>query len=318
MILLCLFVACFGVAAYAKNVPVPRVSQGYLVDLATAPWHVGLYRKTASSHKQICGGTIIAKRVVITAAHCVTKDRHIVLPASQFAVAAGKIYRLWNDIHDVDAQKSDVKEIKVPPRYQGAVTNYQHDIALLLLTAHFNYTDHVKPACLNFDPEFDEKQLQEGQWGKVVGWGLTGKNSRKSEVLQGATLQYITIDKCIEQCPAGFRSLITGDKICAGYKNGTAVCRGDSGGGLVLPEVVDGIEWYFLRGVISTSPTSAGLCNIYTWSTFTHLLQHEHFVKSVLPDVEKTCGIFGGIRLPRLVDSNQRSENCKCVCTSGT
>lgn len=45
---------------------------------------------------------------LFTAAHCFWSDVDKQLPASLFAVAAGKLYRPWNSPKDVDAQKSDV------------------------------------------------------------------------------------------------------------------------------------------------------------------------------------------------------------------
>ncbi|KAG6465544.1 hypothetical protein O3G_MSEX015218, partial [Manduca sexta] len=230
-----------------------------------------------------------------TAAHCLTQDR-MKPKASLFAVAAGKIFRSWDDPNDVEAQKSDVDAIEIPPRYQGHVGNFQEDIAILFLNKAFTYNEFVRPACLNFNPDYDKNQL-EGNMGSIVGWGLTGENSLPSEVLQAAELPIVPIDKCIEESPVSFRSAITGDKICAGYTNGTAVCHGDSGGGLTIPGMVKCANVdppcfelnMFLHGVTSTAPTSDKSCNIYTWATFTHLLRHEHFVKAHVPDIEKSC-----------------------------
>ncbi|KAG6460407.1 hypothetical protein O3G_MSEX011969 [Manduca sexta] len=309
-----LLVMYFVFGAYAGRTYGPKISKGYRIHMSMAPWHAGLYTKTSTPYKQICGGTVIAKNVVVTAAHCVTVDR-VVLPASQFAVGAGKVYRPWNDTHDVGAQKSDVKDIKVPPRYQGVVTNFQHDIALLILTTEFTYNEHVKPACLNFDAVHDAEQLREGQSGKVMGWDLTGENSAASQVLQGATLPNVAIDKCIDQSPVSFRSFITGDKICAGYNNGTAVCRGDSGGGLIFTAIMNSQLATILRGIVSTSPATENLCNIYTWATFTHLLPHEHFVKAFVPNVEEGCGTpANGVIGTRSSLVLGRNYNCPCTC----
>ncbi|XP_037299565.1 transmembrane protease serine 12 [Manduca sexta] len=244
---------------------------------------------------QICGGTIIAKNVVLTAAHCLTRDR-TKPKASLFAVAAGKVYRPWNAPNDVGAQKSNVYAIEIPPRYQGPVGNFQEDIALLFLNKALRYNEFVRPACLNFNPDYDKTQLEKNV-GSIVGWGLTGENSLPSQVLQAAELPIVPIEKCLEESPVSFRSSITGDKFCAGHTNGTAVCRGDSGGGLTIPGIVKRANvdppcfelHVFLRGVTSTSPTSDNSCNVYTWATFTHLLRHEHFVKAHVPDIEESC-----------------------------
>ncbi|KOB69380.1 Pattern recognition serine proteinase [Operophtera brumata] len=59
----------------------------------------------------------------------------------------------------------------------------------------------------------------------------------------------------------------------------TALCRGDSGGGLVFSSSTMGIERYYLRGVVSTAPTSDDLCNTASYTTFTQLTKHEQFIK---------------------------------------
>ncbi|KAG6460413.1 hypothetical protein O3G_MSEX011968 [Manduca sexta] len=220
MRLLCLLcVTCFGFgASETDNSTLKGIQGGYHTDPMNAPWHVGLY-KVGKIYKQICGGTIIASNVVVTAAHCVSKDDKV-WPASEFAVGAGKIYRAWDNFNDVGAQKSNVREIKLPPRYQGVVANYQEDIALLILVDAFVYTNFVQPACVSFNAHFDTLQLREGQLGKVVGWGLSGLKSKMSRLLRGATLPCVAIENCISQSPQSFKSYITGDKICAGYQNG--------------------------------------------------------------------------------------------------
>ncbi|KOB71758.1 Hemolymph protein 14, partial [Operophtera brumata] len=82
-----------------------RVRRGVL------PWHAGIYTKTVQrnttlyEYQQVCGGTLISSKVVISAAHCFWTALEKQLPASQFAVAVGKLYRPWGDPVD-QAQKS--------------------------------------------------------------------------------------------------------------------------------------------------------------------------------------------------------------------
>ncbi|KAG6465542.1 hypothetical protein O3G_MSEX015217 [Manduca sexta] len=307
---------CFSDQAIKVPDILPIMSGGFRVKTPdTYPWHAGLYTKTTKPYMQICGGTIVSKRAVISAAHCFTLDRHIP-PASQYAVGAGKIYRPWNNLQDSTRQHSDVLDIKIPPRYQGSVANFQDDIAVVILVKELITHAFVSPACVNFDPDLREAQLSEGQLGKIVGWGLTGENSPASQVLQGATLPIVSIETCIEESPVGFRSSITGDKICAGYDNGTAVCRGDSGGGLVFQAKWQLLELAFLRGVVSTSPTTENMCNTHTWATFTDIHKHESFLKSVLPDIEKSCQLPPNNNFDRIELSGtiQRTQHCRCSC----
>ncbi|XP_075989031.1 modular serine protease-like [Anticarsia gemmatalis] len=255
---------------------------GKLAKRGELPWHVGIYRKTTNPYMQICGGSLVSNKVVISAAHCFWNDVSKALPASAFAVAIGKLYRPWNNDRDVDAQKSDVQEIRLPPLFQGSAANFQEDIAVLVLVTPFVYMTYVRPVCLNFDTNFDRRQLQQGKNGKVAGWGLTAANGNASQVLRVVDMPYINVDTCINTLPPAFREYITGDKFCAGYTNGTALCKGDSGGGLAFADTELGIERYYLRGVVSTAPSNENKCNVDTYTTFTKITKHEDFIKEFL------------------------------------
>lgn len=61
---------------------------------------------------------------------------------------------------------------------------------------------------------------------------------------------------------------------------GTALCKGDSGGGLVFPEIEDGFYRYYLRGIVSTAPKNDHVCNANVYTTFTEIVRHAYFIKS--------------------------------------
>lgn len=250
------------------------------------PWHAGIYRKTSTPYMQICGGSLVSTTVVISAAHCFWSNLNQQLPTTDYAVAVGKIYRPWNNPKDLDVQKSDVRDIKIPIRFQGRTANFQEDIAIVILATRIEYRTYVRPACLDFDISFERQQLQDGKPGKVAGWGLTSENGNASQILKVVDLPYIDIDRCIGMAPPGFREYINGDKICAGDGEGKALCKGDSGGGLAFSTYDKGVERYYLRGIVSTASTNENLCNTNTFTTFTQVSKHEHFIKQYLHVVQ--------------------------------
>ncbi|CAG4958052.1 unnamed protein product [Colias eurytheme] len=261
---------------------VQLVIDGWAAKRGELPWHTGIYSKRTTPYKQICGGSLVSSTLVISAAHCFWDDLTKKQPAQKYAIAIGKLYRPWDEPKDVDAQKSDVKSIEIPPRFQGAAANFQEDIAVLILTTSIQYKTYVRPVCLSFDYEFDKTQLTVGKMGKVAGWGLTGENGLASPTLQVVNFPFVDINTCIANSPPGFREYINSDKFCAGYLNGTTLCKGDSGGGLAFPDREMGVERYFLRGIVSTAPTDDNLCNAHTYVTFTQVIKHEHFIKAFL------------------------------------
>jgi secreted trypsin-like serine protease len=87
---------------------------------------------------------------------------------------------------------------------------------------------------------------------QVVGFGSTGNIGNETILpseLQQADLPVLSYEKCFQTGNSlTFSSnLIPGENFCAGYKNGTTTCKGDSGGSFSIR--VDG-RW-FLRGITS-------------------------------------------------------------------
>ncbi|KAJ0169885.1 hypothetical protein K1T71_014491 [Dendrolimus kikuchii] len=256
---------------------------GKLAKRGELPWHAGIYTKTTRPYMQICGGSLVSTTVVISAAHCfwLEEDGQAgALTADLFAVALGKIYRPWNDPVDSGAQKFDVKELKLPTKFRGNQANFQEDIALVTLSAEVELQTYIRPVCLSFEPYFNQRQLKDGNLGKVAGWGLTSEDGGASPILKVVELPYVDTVQCQEQIPGNFIEYITSDKICAGYNNGTALCKGDSGGGLVFPALEHtGVTRYYLRGIVSTAPKDQVACNAFTLTTFTEIMKHEFFIR---------------------------------------
>lgn len=249
------------------------------------PWHAGIYDKLSQPYMQVCGGSIISNKLIISAAHCFWQNRSP-LPESQFSVAVGKLYRPWDDPVD-DAQKSDVKKIHIPPRFRGLDSNFQDDIAVVVVSHAFEYRSFVRPVCLSFDTIFEKQQLQPINKGKVSGWGLISANGKAAPTLQVVELPYVDINTCLDNSPSVFVQYITSDKICAGTRQpNTALCHGDSGGGLVFPATEGYIERYYLRGIVSIAPADEGsnACNTAVYTGFTRIQQHEHFIVPFLTD----------------------------------
>ena len=109
------------------------------------------------------------------------------------------------------------------------------------LASEVKYGEYIRPICylirgLNAVPP-------PGTYGKVPGYGYT-ENHEISETLQYANFPVIHPDVCARS----FRKPPPLKTFCAGYKNGTSVCQGDSGSGMVFPESSSGVvEKYVLK-----------------------------------------------------------------------
>ncbi|GBP75789.1 Transmembrane protease serine 12 [Eumeta japonica] len=205
---------------------------------------------------------------------------HISKLAKRLSSAAYAVKKMRN-LSDVETGRL-VNDIVIPKRFRGVQTNFQDDIAIVYLSKPFDFNEYVRPVCVDFDLKLDRTQLTAGNLGKIAGWGFIDEDGHTSPELQVVRLPYVEIDQCIANSSPDFRAYITSDKICAGHTNGTALCKGDSGGGLVFVKEEGPLRRHYLRGVASTAANNDKKCNTHAVPTFTHILAHEHFIKDHL------------------------------------
>uniref|UniRef100_A0A2I2Y6Z0 Atrial natriuretic peptide-converting enzyme n=1 Tax=Gorilla gorilla gorilla TaxID=9595 RepID=A0A2I2Y6Z0_GORGO len=177
------------------------------------PWQCSL-QSEPSGH--ICGCVLIAKKWVLTVAHCFEGREN----AAVWKVVLG-INNL--DHPSVFMQTRFVKTIILHPRYSRAVVDY--DISIVELSEDINETGYVRPVCL---PNL-EQWLQPDTYCYITGWGHMG--NKMPFKLQEGEVRIISLEHCQSYFDV---KTITTRMICAGYESGTVdSCMGDSGGPLV-------------------------------------------------------------------------------------
>uniref|UniRef100_A0A6P4F8K6 Serine protease persephone n=1 Tax=Drosophila rhopaloa TaxID=1041015 RepID=A0A6P4F8K6_DRORH len=218
-----------------------------------------------------CGGSLIASRFVLTAAHCV----NINMPAF---VRLGAV----NIEHPVQQyQDIPVRNVSIHPQYVGGKYN---DIAILELFEDVVENDNVRPACLHTDPEDPPTQSKLF----VAGWGVLNVTTReRSKILLRARLDLVGLDQCnisYAEQPGSIRVLKQGvidSLLCAiDHKQMADACQGDSGGPLILEHnVQDGI--YTIMGIIS----SGFGCATVTPGLYTRVTSYLDFIEEIVwPD----------------------------------
>uniref|UniRef100_A0A672UIJ1 Corin, serine peptidase n=1 Tax=Strigops habroptila TaxID=2489341 RepID=A0A672UIJ1_STRHB len=180
------------------------------------PWQCSL-QSEPSGH--ICGCVLIAKRWVLTVAHC--------FEGRENAAVWKVVFGISNLDHpSVFMQTRLVKTIILHPRYNRAVVDY--DISIVELDEDINETSYVRPVCL---PSKDQL-VRPDTYCYITGWGHMG--NKMPFKLQEGEVRVISL----EQCQSYFDTkTITSRMLCAGYESGTVdSCMGDSGGPLVCEQ----------------------------------------------------------------------------------
>ncbi|XP_070542955.1 clotting factor C-like [Ptychodera flava] len=226
-----------------------RIFGGRSVLRGSWPWiaFLSVHSPAHGFRKAICGGSLLNKEWVITAAHCVlnqeinSKTFGHTLPLASFNVTLG--------LHRRSRQREYVQYrnvIEVIPSPHNDLKTLEADIALLKLDTPVVFTKYIRPVCLPLNDANNCVRDQE-HLAVVVGWGKTS-NGRSSDVLRETYVPIVSQQTCVEAYKRSYQ--ITDDMFCTGYQTGRFdACDGDSGGPLMLKD--EGNQRYYLYGIVS-------------------------------------------------------------------
>ncbi|XP_036324778.1 serine protease easter-like [Rhagoletis pomonella] len=229
------------------------------------PWMALIRYKTRGNQLEfLCGGSLINSRYVLTAAHCLNQTEERTL----HSVRLGEWDLRTNPDCEIDVRGKEscappfielgIERAISHPKYVSSSNEQFYDVALLRLEESVSYSDFIRPICLPVAQELCDSMFVNSTM-EVAGWGATDKPKAISSPLKLAISVKVWETK---DCGNIYKSLnrhIDGTHhLCAGGVSGIDACRGDSGGPLMLPEVLNNRIVYFVTGIISFGPKPCG------------------------------------------------------------
>lgn len=245
-----------------------RIVGGERTEITAYSWLARIQHYDARTNQNMfhCGGSLISKRYVLTAAHCLNG-----IPKTWTinAVRLGEWDTSTNPDCDDDECYDPVQDIRVEKlisheNFINTRTEVHNDIALLRLASEAKLTDTITPICLPLGSSFANRPA-DGKRLFVAGWGQTETESG-SRFKQHVIVPKVTGQHCRSQYPG---ANLNDKQICAGGEAGKDSCRGDSGGPLMEihePTRQQPQPAFYLVGIVSFGRQcgTAGIPGVYT------------------------------------------------------
>jgi secreted trypsin-like serine protease len=256
---------------------VSQITGGSKTEPGDWPWMARLlYNFPNETSKSVtnCGGTLISRRHVVTAGHCITED------VKPIAVALGDSDVTTDyDCLDVKsgygcrttgaacaaAEECAPKHIEVKIKDFIIHHKYKYenrrkfllnfDVAMIVLEEPVTFSDFIQPVCLPNPKEQSQGPLTETGWGNTV---ASPGRKKSALILQELDVNEVPLDECRRKWKPKLKEDLLTSHMCAstGIPRSTS-CIGDSGGPLVRNSDFQKQIWE-LAGVVSFGTKTCG------------------------------------------------------------
>lgn len=166
---------------------------------------------------------------------------------------------------EVGTYEFEVSHIIVHPDWNPTTDDFDADIAILVTISAIDFTrsKYIRPICIQ--PSLNLANVI----GVSAGWGVNENGTKTSEPTE-VRMPVVDGYQCFAKNPSLAR--ISSNRIfCAGSKDGSGPCNGDSGGGLYVFYENEGK--YFLPGIVSSGIFNRAIqnCDLYNYVIYTNM-----------------------------------------------
>ncbi|XP_063918420.1 uncharacterized protein LOC135133831, partial [Zophobas morio] len=187
------------------------------------PWHVFIYayNKEQRNNQLICSGSLISETMILSALICFRDPKSDFHFQKNYTVAAGKSYKVFNDVRDTEAQFSEVIKMYLfrnfsPLGLGGA--------AFLVIEKPFVLSRNVLPIC--FD-EYQDHNPIENQTLYISSWNFQNRNSIDTSNEQPT--RFLSHSTCRSCTKILFHPFLTKHRSCVSCSNSGDKCRYEIG-----------------------------------------------------------------------------------------
>lgn len=191
----------------------------------------------------LCGASLIAPQVVLTAGHCVDNDEDL---RDKLSVRCGE-WDTQNEDERLPYQERRVNRVQKHPDLDTG--NHHNNFALLFMSTAFKLEQHISPICL---PEprtkpFNTQLCVAHGWGKDK-FGSPGEYQTVLKEVVTPTVANGDCERNLRKTRLGEYYELHDSFICAGGIQGVDTCKGDGGAPLVCQQTQG--SWY-QAGIVS-------------------------------------------------------------------
>lgn len=190
-----------------------KIVGGYDTNIESFPYQAFLIIEKGEDYQQ-CGGSILNKKTILTAAHCLMNVNRVYVRTGSSDSGYGGSLSVSTDF-------------VTHPKYNQKT--YDYDVGIVKLSEPIQMDDETTKVTTLAKKG---SAVKAGTTVVVSGWGATSENGSSSDNLMA--VEVVTLSN--DQCRKSYRAL-TERMFCAGVpEGGKDSCQGDSGGPVVSKE----------------------------------------------------------------------------------